>query len=103
MTTRTTITLINKIFVYINQNCFIFLDAQNIANVAIDGDDNTYNNLIDESEKIDYIKITLAKISIAFKLTRINSRFDINRVKVIREDTHITKINENLTRVNVIL
>ena len=43
-----------------------------------------------------------AKISIAFELTRVNSRFDINRAKIIRENTHIMKINENLIRVNAI-
>ena len=57
---------------------------------------------MNEDEEIDHIKITLAKASIAFKLTYINSRFNANRVKIIREDTHITKTNEDLIRVNAI-
>ena len=44
----------------------------------------------------------LAKTSIAFKLTRVNSRFDVSRARIIRENTHITKINKNLIRVNAI-
>ena len=102
ITTRTIITFINKTFAYINQDCFIFLNAQDVANIIIDDDNNTHNNLINENEKIDHVKITPAKISIAFKLTRINSRFDANRARIIRENTHIIKISENLTRVNAI-
>ena len=100
--TRIIIIFINKIFAYINQNYLIFLNAQNVANVVIDDNNNIYNNLINENEEIDYVKIIFAKISIAFKLTRINSRFDINRARIIREDIYIAKINEDLTRVNVI-
>ena len=55
-----------------------------------------------ENEKIDHIKMTFTKILIIFKLTRANSRRDINRAKIIRENTHIAKINENLIRVNAI-
>ena len=57
---------------------------------------------MNENEEIDHAKMTFAKTSIAFKLTRVNSRLDANRAKIIRENTYITKINENLTRVNVI-
>ena len=71
-------------------------------NVIIDNNNNTHNNLISENKGINYVKMIFAKISIAFKLTRVNSRFDINRARIIRENTHIIKINENLTRVNVI-
>ena len=56
-----------------------------------------------ENEKIDHAKMIFAKTLIAFKLMRINSRFDIDRAKVIRENTHIMEINENLIRVNAIL
>ena len=61
-----------------------------------------YNNLINENEEIDYAEMIFVKTSIAFELMRINSRFDIGRAKVIREDTYITKINKDLIRVNVI-
>ena len=71
-------------------------------NVIIDDDNNTYNNLINESEGIDHVKMIFAKISIAFELTRINSRFNVNRVKIIRENTYIIKINKDLIRVNAI-
>ena len=43
-----------------------------------------------------------AKTLIAFELTRINSRFNVNRVKIIRENAYIIKINKNLIRVNII-
>ena len=71
-------------------------------NVVINDDNNMYNNLISESERVDHIKITLAKTSIAFKLTYVNSRFNTNRARIIREGAHITKINKDLTRVNAI-
>ena len=101
-TTRTIIIFVNKTLAYVNQDCFIFSGAQGAANVVIDGDNNTHNNLMNENEGIDYIKITFARILIAFELTRINSRLDISRARVIREGTHITKINENLINVNII-
>ena len=71
-------------------------------NVIIDDDDNTHNNLISENEEIDYAKMIFVKILITFELTHINSRLDISHAKVIREDTHITKINKDLIRVNAI-
>ena len=101
-TTRTIITFINKIFAYINQDYFIFLSAQNVANVIIDDDDNTYNNLINESEEINHAKMIFIKTSIAFELTRVNSRFNVNRARIIRENIYTMKINKDLTRVNVI-
>ena len=99
---RIIITFINKTLTHINQNCFIFLSAQDVANVVIDDDNNTHNNLISESEKIDHAKMIFAKTLIAFELMRVNSRFDISRVKVIYKNTHIAKINKNLTRINAI-
>ena len=102
ITARMIITFINKILAYINQNYLIFLNAQNVVNIIIDDDNNTHNNLMNKNEKVDHVKITSAKTSIAFKLTRVNSRFDANRAKIIHENTYITKINENLTRVNAI-
>ena len=100
--TRTIIIFINKILAYINQDYFIFSNAQGVANVIIDDNDNTHNNLINENEEIDHVEITPAKTLIAFKLMRVNSRLNINRAKIIRENTHIIKTNENLIRVNVI-
>ena len=41
------------------------------------------------------------KTSIAFTLTNINKRRDINRIKIIRESTHATHINKNLIYINV--
>ena len=102
MTIRTTITFINKTLAHINQNYLIFSNAQSVANVIIDDDDNTHNNLINKNEKINYAEMIFMKTSIAFKLTRVNSRLNINRVKITRENTHIIKTNEDLTRVNVI-
>ena len=101
-TTRTIITFINKIFAYINQNYLIFSNAQGVANVVIDDNNNTHNNLISESEGVNHAKITLAKTSIAFELTCVNSRLDAIRARITRENTHIMKTNEDLTRVNVI-
>ena len=57
---------------------------------------------MNENEGVDYVKMTFAKTSITFKLMRVNSRLNINRVKIIRENTHIMKINKDLTRVNAI-
>ena len=57
---------------------------------------------MNENEKIDHAKITPAKTSITFELTRINSRLDINHAKIIHENTHTAKTNENLTRINAI-
>ena len=57
---------------------------------------------MNKGEGIDYAKVTLVKISITFKLTRINSRLDIGRAKIIRENTHIMKVNEDLTRVSAV-
>ena len=64
---------INKTLAYVNQNYFIFSNAQSVINVVIDDDDNMYNNLINEDEGVDHAKITLAKTLIAFELTRVNS------------------------------
>ena len=101
-TIRTIITFINKTLVYINQNYLIFLNAQGVVNVIIDDNNNTHNNLISEGEGIDYIKIILARTSVAFELTYINSRFDVNRVRIIREDTYIMKTSGDLISVNAI-
>ena len=99
---RMIIIFINKILAYVNQDYFIFSNAQNAANVIINDNDNTYRNSINENEEIDYIKMIFVKTLIAFELTRVNSRCDVNRIKVIRENTHITKINGDLIRVNVV-
>ena len=72
-------------------------------NVVINNDNNIYNSLMSGGEEINYAKMTFAKVSIAFKLTRVNLRLDIIRARIIRENTHIMKTNEDLTRVNAIL
>ena len=51
---------------------------------------------------VDHVEMTLMRALIAFELTRINSRLDAIRVKVIRENTHIMKIGKDLIRVNAI-
>ena len=57
---------------------------------------------MNENEEVDHVKMIFARISIAFELTRVNSRLDANRARIIRENTHIMKINEDLIRVNAI-
>ena len=100
--TRITIILINKTLAYVNQDYLTFLNAQGVINVIIDDDNNTHSNLISENEEVDHAKIIPARTSIAFELTRVNSRLDISRAKVIREDTHTIKTGEDLIRINAI-
>ena len=80
----------------------ILLNAQNVTHIIIKNDNNENDDLKKKRKRICHAEMTFAKTSIAFTLTRINKRRDASRVKIIRDNTHAAKINENLIRVNAI-
>ena len=76
------------------------LNAQDVANIIIKDDRNKDDCLKSEGKRIYHVKMIFVRASIAFTLMSVNKRRDANRIKIIRENTHVTHINKDLIYIN---